>query len=79
MKYIVVLLIVCIVFSSCTTLRPNESWENLLNKARRPITVVSVSSEIVPVSSVLFRDASGKFFTIYGSQFYGLKEGDMFY
>lgn len=79
MKRIAVLLIACLVFSSCMTLKPNESWENLLNKADRPITVVSISIPDGFVVSVLFIDGRGRFFTITGPQFYSLVEGDIFY
>lgn len=72
------LLIVTLFLSGCATLQPNESYERLLNRSRKPITVVSVTRE-VGVTSVLFRDARGKYFTIVGPQFGTLTPGTVLY
>jgi hypothetical protein len=62
--------------SGCATIKPNESMENLLNRAKKPVYVVSVYKENDLVY-VLFKDASGKCFTINGLQFYSLTAGDI--
>jgi hypothetical protein len=80
MKHIrLVFLTFAILFiTGCATLKPNESWENLLNKAKKPVYVISVYSNNAMVH-VLFRDATGRFFTVSGVQFYSLKPGNVFY
>jgi hypothetical protein len=70
------ILILCLSISGCATIKPNESFENLLNRAKKPVYVISVykQNEIV---YVLFKDANGRFFTINGLQFYSLEAGDI--
>ena len=79
MKKFMLMGMVLFSFVSCTILRPNESWENLLNKSPKPITVISISSNKNPYPSILFRDSREHLFTIKGEQFYSLKVGDTFY
>lgn len=78
-RFIAIVLFVCIVLSSCATLSPNESWERLLNRAPRPITVLSVSGPDSPYTAATFIDARGKIFTITGPQFFSFKPGDIIY
>ena len=77
MKYIFIIVITCLI-TGCMTLKQNESWENLLNYAKRPITVLSIYNKN-DMTYVLFKDAKGKLFTIYGYQFYSFKQGDILY
>lgn len=81
MKKIVGLVLVIFLLGGCTTmkLQPGESWENLLNKVPRPITVISISSSSSDIPFVLFQDAKGRFFTIRGPQFSALEVGHTFY
>jgi hypothetical protein len=78
MKKLIVLITFFVMLNGCATLRPNESWENLLNKAKKPVTVVSLYSTDT-MTHVLFKDAKGNFFTIYGLQFGSLQPGYVFY
>ena len=74
MKALIV--VFCLAMSGCATIKPNESMENLLNRAKKPVYVISVykANDLV---YVLFKDSSGKFFTINGLQFYSLTAGDI--
>jgi len=78
-KSFLVVFVLVFTLSGCATLRPNESWENLLNKAKKPIYVVSVSLDSEAYAAVLFKDARGKYFTITGMQYRSLKVGDIFH
>lgn len=76
--YFMIFLVFAVILNSCATLRPNESWENLLNRAKKPVYVISVYNNKDMVY-VLFKDANGKLFTINGLQFYSLEAGYIFY
>ena len=72
MKALIV--VFCLAMSGCATIKPNESMENLLNRAKKPVYVISVYKQN-DIVYVLFKDSSGKFFTINGLQFYSLEAG----
>ena len=78
-KQVLAVAFMALILAGCTTLRQNESVENLLNRYPKPIYVVSISSKDVGYCSVLFRDAKGRLFTISGTQFYSLDVGDAIY
>lgn len=61
----------------CSTIPPTEKWEVLLNRAKTPITVISISQN--NPTCVLFRDARGTYFSVEGHYLGSLKVGDKLY